>query len=149
MHSTAQFTYHQVNYNHVVGPLSEWLYTFTPESFRKRIPVEGKRCECVRANCTIGIEVLFATHHIKHQTEGVDCGAYVVYYAIRIMQRTAIKDMQKDKEATPHNMENKVRPFLRDVLAPFLKTDDSVEDDILEAISGTDVDPLLFTTPKK
>lgn len=53
--------------------LTDWINFAAPASFKSRLPKSG-------------LVVTFASANIQHQTKGVDCGAFVVYYALQLMK---------------------------------------------------------------
>lgn len=81
------------------------LITFV-ESFTKRLPKKGPI-------------IKFMNENNKNQPHGVDCGAFISYYALKVMQGVLPQEVAKNPLCNPQQM-LVVRRWMRHELTPLL-----------------------------
>lgn len=97
----------QAQYDYWIPILKQWLSTSTPAIFRQR--VKSKQ-----------ITTIFATKDKVHQTMGLDCGVFVLYYALHRARRYTYQEVVNSKECTVQFMRETMRPFVAKILLPYL-----------------------------
>lgn len=86
-----------------------WLSTFAPEAVRKTISKKSLSFESI-------------TEKSKHQTTGLGCGAFVCYYAMnRALGKKSASELANDNLANPQFISNVMKPYLQQVLQPFVE----------------------------
>lgn len=88
----------KASYREWKAHLSNWISTCTPLHFQQRIPSQGLYLSLFLFGVLmvlIGLTYRFVNIKHTHQTSGVDCGVFVLYYTLRLLQGWAIERIQK------------------------------------------------------
>jgi len=86
----------------------------------------GKSCKLGLEQFNIPIskeklQIVFATEHVTHQVDRVDCGAYIMYSHKRVLGKTWQETVWDENCSDEDFMETVFRDVLQQWMTPFVK----------------------------